>query len=152
MRIVVNRFVSDSTATISQLFINDKFICFGLEDAYHEKKVYGKTRIPKGLYQVGVHSFGKLHERYKSKFSSFHQGMLQIKDVPGFEGILIHCGNTDKDTEGCLLVGEGAISVSGNMSISGSVAAYSKLYPMVINAAIMGRLDILFQDLDLIKT
>jgi hypothetical protein len=75
--------------------------------------------------------------------------MLQILDVPGFEYILIHCGNTDKDTAGCLLVGEGAITTYGNMMITQSVAAYKRLYSDVIFAAMSGNLDISFIDADM---
>jgi len=64
-----------------------------------------------------------------------HQGMLQIMNVSGFTDILIHVGNTDKDTAGCLLVGTGANSRSGDMSLQSSVEAYNRLYPLVVDAA-----------------
>lgn len=77
-----------------------------------------------------------------------HRGMLHLQDVPNFEYILIHCGNTHADTSGCLLVGMAANTESGNMSISSSTVAYRKLYPMVVDAAANNRLEIEFFDND----
>lgn len=149
MRITANRFVSDSDTTISQVFVDGRFVCFGLEDEYRAQKVKGETRIPEGVYNIGIRDAGGFHSRYTRRFGHFHQGMLQIVNVPGFEYILIHCGNTDKDTAGCLLVGEGAITTPGNMMITQSVAAYKKLYADVIHAALNGNLDIGFIDADM---
>lgn len=75
--------------------------------------------------------------------------MLHIQDVPGFEYILIHCGNTQADTSGCLLVGAGAITDKSNMSISNSRAAYRVFYPLVVDAAANGLLTINFINNDL---
>lgn len=148
MQIIVNRITSDTDATISTVSVDDSFICFGLEDEHRNVKVKSETRIPAGTYNIGIRHEGGFHNRYKKRFSDSHKGMLHILNVPGFEYILIHCGNTDDDTGGCLLVGEGANTIKGNMSITGSVRAYKKLYPKVVNAAIMGRLHITFKDND----
>jgi hypothetical protein len=148
MQIIVNRFTSDADTTISTLSVDNRFICFGLEDGHRDIKVINETRIPAGTYAVNIRTVGGLHNRYKKRFSDNHKGMLHILDVPGFEYILIHCGNDNDDTGGCLLVGEGANTRKGNMSITSSVRAYKKLYPKVINAAIMGRLYITFKDND----
>ena len=151
MKIFVDRFTSDSDTTISRIFINGQFFCFGLEDEYRTKKVAGETRIPQGTYNVGVRVTGGFHGRYSKRFKDIHKGMLQILDVPGFEYILIHCGNTDDDTAGCLLVGEGAVTTPGKMMITNSTGAYRRLYPQLIDAAIMGRLTITIQDHDILK-
>lgn len=150
MKIIVDRFESDSDTTISRIFINGQFFCYGLEDEYRKSKVSGETRIPAGLYKVGVRSVGGMHNRYKKRFPDIHQGMLHIQDVPEFEYILIHCGNSEKDTAGCLLVGEKR-AAPGSMLLAQSVSAYRRLYVQVIDAAIMGRLNILFEDNDLLK-
>ncbi len=84
----------------------------------------------------------------ETKFADIHRGMLHVQDVPGFEHILIHVGNTDTDTAGCLLVGTGALARPGDMSIQSSVEAYRRLYPQVIGAAESNDLEIEFIDSD----
>lgn len=61
---------------------------------------------------------------------------------------MIHCGNTDEDTKGCLLVGSQAITVPRDMRVSASDAAYRKFYPMVVDAAENDDLSITFIDND----
>ena len=151
MKSIVDRFESDTDTTLSRISINEQFFCYGLEDEYRKNKINGETRIPAGLYKVGVRSVGGMHNRYKKRFPDIHQGMLHIQNVPGFEYILIHCGNSEKDTAGCLLVGEKR-AASGSMLLTQSVSAYRRLYIKVIDAAIMGRLDIQFEDNDSPKT
>ncbi|MEK8034174.1 DUF5675 family protein [Ideonella sp. DXS29W] len=148
MQILVDRFLSDSDTTISHVTVDGQFVCFGLEDEYRADKVAHETRIPAGEYHVGVRTAGKHHTQYKAQFPDIHRGMLHVQDVPGFEFILIHCGNTQADTSGCLLVGTGAVTDPGNMSISSSRIAYRKFYPMVIGAALEGSLSIRYVDND----
>lgn len=90
------------TCTIGQVFINDQFECYSLEDVIREVdgqppvkwKVKGKTAITRGRYEVLM--------TYSNRFGRV---MPQIMNVPGFDGIRIHAGNTDEDTEGCILLG-----------------------------------------------
>tara|TARA_B100000768_G_scaffold22593_1_gene20142 strand:- start:296 stop:733 length:438 start_codon:yes stop_codon:yes gene_type:complete len=131
MNILIDRYNSENDHTDGLLFIDCEFICYTLEDEYRTKKVYGETRIPDGVYRVSLRTVGGFHNRYSSKYP-FHKGMLQIEDVPGFEYILIHTGNTDDDTAGCLLVGSTADKDKG--FIGGSVKAYKELYPIVLSA------------------
>ena len=154
MKIIVNRFVSDQDTTLSTIslqgeMINGKhFECFGLEDEYREHKLIGETRIPAGVYNVRVRQHGGFHKRYSHRFASIHDGMLEIMDVPCFTDILIHCGNTDDNTDGCLLVGMGAITNDDDMRITSSVLAYKALYPQIIGAARRSNLTIQFIDGD----
>lgn len=148
MEIVVDRFVSDNDTTISKVSIDGKLECFWLEDEYRDIKVDGETRIPAGKYEIRLRTEGGFHNRYKNRFSSIHKGMLQIQNVPNFRYVLIHCGNTDEDTAGCLLVGTNANITEGEMSISSSRIAYSKFYPKVCDAAESGDLKVLFIDND----
>ena len=83
-----------------------KFLAYTLEDEYREQKEYGETRIPDGTYQLGLRTVGGYNQKYSKRFAGIHIGMLHVLDVPNFEYILIHCGNTDEHTAGCLLVGE----------------------------------------------
>jgi hypothetical protein len=148
MLITVNRIKSDDDTTVSTLSVDGRFVCFGLEDEFRVDKVVEETRIPAGRYRVGLRTVGGFDARYRTKFPDFHRGMLHILDVPGFEHILIHIGNTDEDTAGCLLVGTGAVTRPGDMSLQGSGDAYKLLYPMVVDAAQAGQLEIEVVDSD----
>lgn len=148
MKIRVDRFISDNDSTVSRISIDGVFECFGLEDEYQVDKVPKETRIPPGTYRVGLRKVGGFHGKYKRIFAEFHQGMLHIKKVPSFKYILIHCGNTDDDTAGCLLVGSSAHTEAGDMSVASSRAAYRRFYPKVIEAAKSGDLEITFEDND----
>ena len=135
MKLKVYRYSSQSRTTISAIHINGEFECFGLEDRYREVKVRGETRIPKGVYKIGLRTVGGHHIKYSNKFPSLHKGMLQVLNVPNFEYILIHIGNGEKDTQGCLLVGQEA---NNNKlykgQITSSTSAYAALYGKVIKA------------------
>lgn len=132
MKLKVLRFNSAADHTNGLFFIDDSFVCFTLEDEARTKKVFGETCIPDGIYDVELRNEGTFSNRYGNKFGrNYHKGMLHIKNVPGFEHILIHIGNTDEDTAGCLLLG---LTASGNNFIGDSTAAYKKVYPKVRDA------------------
>lgn len=110
MRIEVKRIAKRSTYTIGKMYIDGNYFCDTLEDVdrgINQKdsldtikkiKVAGATAIPTGAYKVIVNMSPK-----------FQRNLPRLIDVPGFEGILIHRGNTDKDTAGCILVGENKV-------------------------------------------
>lgn len=87
--------------TTGKLYIDSKYFCDTLEDTVRnlptEKKVAGETAIPAGAYKVIV-----------NRSPRFGRDLPRLIDVPYFDGILIHRGNTAKDTAGCILVGIGA--------------------------------------------
>lgn len=147
MKITVNRIYSNNEATLSTVSIDGRFICFGLEDEYREVKVKGETRIPAGVYDIGVRTVGGFHKRYSRKFSHFHKGMLQVMDVPGFEYILIHVGNYETNTDGCLLLGKNATTIN-TPTVPASTHAYSEFYPLVIEEALKGNVTIEYIDSD----
>lgn len=96
MELTLNRIFLGSSATIGELLINDKHLCDTIEDRVRPEgeKVYGKTAIPEGTYEVKLtHS------------PRFKKILPEILNVPNFSGIRIHTGNSSKDTEGCILVG-----------------------------------------------
>lgn len=148
MIITVDRIKSDSDATLSKVDVDGQFVCFGLEDEYREEKVAKETRIPAGRYRVGVRTEGGFHKKYSARFPDMHRGMLHVLDVPNFQFILIHIGNTDEDTAGCLLVGLHAAADDGELRVTSSKLAYMQLYPMVIGAAERGALEIVYVDSD----
>jgi hypothetical protein len=134
MLIEVLRVYSNDEATLGHLFINNKFQCFTLEDQYRAKKVYADTRIPAGLYDITYRTVGGMHTRYKDRFPHMHQGMLWVRNVPGFEYILIHMGNYESQTAGCLLVGMDAVLSGTHPYIAHSRMAYEKIYPIIASA------------------
>lgn len=135
MLITVDRFLSTDEATLSRISVDGVFCCYGLEDQPQAVKVPDETRIPAGDYKVGLRRVGSFHIKYSAdaRFKDFHKGMLHVLAVPGFENILIHVGNDDDDTSGCLLVGMEADLK--RMRVLRSADAYKKLYLKVIDAA-----------------
>ena len=138
MKLELYRFSSQNESTLGILYLvnnetNQKdFLCFTLEDEKRSVKVYGETRIPKGTYKIKYRKEGGYHNKYTKRFPSIHRGMLEIRDVPNFTHILLHCGNTDDDTDGCLLVGN---VVSQNITKDGflgqSTDCYKRIYPIL---------------------
>src|SRR3989304_4581521 len=109
MKLSLHRFSSGNESTLGLLHIDGKFECFIIEDEYREVKVKGETRIPSGTYKILLRKEGGFHEKYLTKYPASHKGMLWLQEVPGFQYILIHVGNTDLDSAGCLLVGDSAM-------------------------------------------
>lgn len=106
MELLLERKYLKSDYTIGRLSINGEYFCNTLEDKNRdlnqngtfdcgECKIYGNTCIPYGKYEVTVN--------YSPKFK---RELPLLKNVPFFEGIRIHRGNTHRDTLGCILVGE----------------------------------------------
>lgn len=135
MKLDVLRYSDNGDDSLGLLFVDGVFFCYTMEDEHRNEKKYGETRIPDGTYDIGYRKVGGFHMRYSKRFPKLHQGMLQIKDVPNFEFILIHIGNRDEDTAGCLLVGDGANNnqIDRGM-VSHSTDAYVRLYPVICEA------------------
>lgn len=100
--------------TIGSIYIDGKWECYSLEDKVRTgPKIPGKTAIPAGTYEIVIN--------YSSRFK---REMPQILNVPGFQGIRIHSGNTSEDTEGCILVGQ----MKGINNVILSKKAYDALF------------------------
>lgn len=107
MEILLQRVAKKDKYTIGKLYINDQYFCDTLEDTdrgltqsmteqqIKSKKVYGETAIPTGIYRIII-----------SYSNRFKKQMPLLLNVPGFSGIRIHTGNTEKDSLGCILVGK----------------------------------------------
>ena len=109
-----------------------RFMAYTLEDEHRTLKVSGETRIPAGRYKLGLRLIGSHHGRYRRKFPDIHKGMIEILRVPGFTDILLHIGNTDDDTAGCLLVGNTAeANITAQGRIGSSTSAYLRVYPVI---------------------
>lgn len=140
MKLEVIRFSSQDDSTNGLLFdVTDgdrKFLCYTLEDEHRNEKVAGETRIPAGEYRITLRRVGGYHQKYAVRFRDIHKGMLWVRDVPGFEYILIHCGNTDEDTAGCLLLGDTQENnqVKKDGFVGHSTRAYFRVYPHIADA------------------
>ena len=112
LTLVRNRFYD--THTIGQLYIDGEYFCFTLEDVVREQpgvpvekwKVKNETAIPYGTYKIEFVNSPK-----------FGENSMWVHDVPGFTGILIHSGNTDKDTSGCIIVGHKLTTLNDKVDI-----------------------------------
>ncbi|QOR57635.1 putative transpeptidase [uncultured phage cr130_1] len=107
MEILLQRVAKKDKYTIGKLYINNLYFCDTLEDTdrgltlsmteqlIKSNKVYGETAIPTGIYRIVI--------SYSNRFKKL---MPLLLNVPGFSGIRIHTGNTEKDSLGCILVGK----------------------------------------------
>jgi hypothetical protein len=124
-----------SASTLGMLFIDGHFACYTLEDAVCEEKIPGQTCIPEGIYGITLRSVGGQNHRYSQKFPKIHRGMLHLLDVPGFEYVHIHVGNTKKDTDGCILLGDGSNNNQvAEGFVSSSAKAYERIYSVIAYA------------------
>lgn len=126
MELRVNRFKLTEKSTLGRLFVNGAEECFTLEDVRRPDgvKVQDATCIPGGTYKVIIDASVR-----------FQRDMPHILDVPGFTGIRIHSGNTDADTDGCILLGD---AVENDDFISGSKDAFGKFFPKLQAAIAAG--------------
>ena len=142
MKLEVIRFSSEADSTSGLLFDvtnGRKFLAYTLEDEYRDsynKKVMAETRIPAGTYKVILRTVGRIHKNYTKRFADIHKGTLHVIDVPNFKYILIHCGNTDEHTAGCLLVGDTQTNnqIKKDGFIGSSTNAYKRIYPPIAEA------------------
>jgi len=148
MKYEVLRISSGKDSTSGMLFEVDNntrtFLAYTLEDEQRDVKVWGETRIPAGTYKLKLRKEGGFHTRYLAKYGdTFHKGMIWVQDVPGFEWILWHTGNTDEHTAGCLILGNTQTNnrIAKDGFIGSSVDAYKFVYPRVA-AAIDAGLDV----------
>lgn len=110
MKILVKRIAKRPTYTIGKMYLDGKYFCDTLEDTdrnisqstpldtIKKVKLPNNTAIPTGTYKVIVNISPK-----------FKRLLPRLLNVPGFDGVLIHRGNTDKDTSGCILIGENKV-------------------------------------------
>jgi hypothetical protein len=129
MKLLVQREIFSSISTIGTLYIDGVKECHTLEDRDRHleeggEKVYGETAIPRCKDKVVIITFS----------NRFKKPMPLLVDVPQFEGIRIHPGNTDQNTEGCILVGVGI----GQDTLYNSRQAYERLFNKLEAAEALG--------------
>lgn len=139
MNILLKRIAKKEKYTIGNLYIDGKFICNTLEDSdrnltdsmsqedINKIKVYGQTAIPTGTYKVDMNT---ISPKFKNRaWAKPYEGRIpRLLNVKGFEGILIHCGNSAQDSLGCILVGENKIKGK----VINSTATFSKLMSILL--------------------
>jgi len=113
MELNLTRVEFTDESTIGELSINGTFECYTLEDKVRPVKVKGMTAIPAGSYEIIIN----FSERFKKP-------LPLLLNVPNFDGVRIHPGNSAKDTEGCILVGK---SKSADF-VGSSRAAFETLF------------------------
>jgi len=151
MKLEVIRFNKGKDSTNGILFdiTNERrFLCYTLEDESRTEKVRGETCIPEGEYCLGFRTEGGFDAKYAHRFADMHMGMLEVCDVPNFKYILIHCGNTDEDTAGCLLLGDTQENnnIKENGFIGKSTHAYYRVYQEIAEALQKEEVTIVYRD------
>lgn len=135
MKLELKRIALHDTYTIGKLYIDGVYFCDTIEDKVRdlnkngvfdngEFKVKGETAIPYGTYEVVW--------AYSPRFKRYTPRLLNVKS---FDGVLIHAGNTAKDTEGCIILGQN--KVVGK--VINSKEFVNKLYPIIKNACQKGK-------------
>lgn len=128
MNLLIQRDTFTDTATLGKLYIDGVEFCNTLEDTMREKggatfpscKVQNETAIPVGVYTVVI------------DFSPhFKKELPHILDVPCYEGVRIHAGNSPQDSSGCILVGQ---TRRGNDEIGNSLNAFNALFAVLERA------------------
>ena len=133
MKIQVVRTQFGIDATNGLMYIDGKFECYTLEDQYQAVKVMHETCIPEGTYDIKFRKVGGFHQKYSARYKNAHYGMLELQNVPGFQYILIHSGNTDEHTSGCILTGntQQDLDLGKDGMIGQSRVAYQNMYKKV---------------------
>lgn len=138
MKLTLKRIALRPTYTIGKLYIDDVYFCDTIEDTVKdlnkngkfdngEKKIHSKTAIPYGTYEIKW--------TYSPRFKKYTP---QLMNVPSFEGIRIHAGNTSADTEGCLILGKNK-QVG---KVLNSRDTINKFYPIIKKACSNGKVTI----------
>lgn len=112
LKLLLTRNWKKSEYTIGRLSVRGEFFCNTLEDTVRDltktEKVYGKTAIPAGTYEVSMNIISPKYSK-KPTYKWCDGRMPCLLGVPNFKGILIHPGNTADDSLGCILVGENKV-------------------------------------------
>ena len=118
MKLELKRIAKKPTYTIGKLYVNGQYVCNTIEDAdrgltqdssleeIKKKKIYGKTAIPVGTYEVTLNVVSPKYSKSPFMLKNANGGRVpRLIDVPGWSGVLIHTGNTAEDSLGCIIVG-----------------------------------------------
>lgn len=145
MELKIERKYKGTEYTIGRMSVDGKYFCDTLEDAdrglddamteaeIRAKKVYGRTAIPTGEYEVTIDVVSPRFST-KASYKQIKGKLPRLLNVKGFDGVLIHIGNTAADSSGCILVGQ-------NMEkgrVTNSTQTFYRLYPLLQRARARG--------------
>ena len=123
--------------TIGKLYVDGKYFCDTIEDKVrdldNEEKVYGKTAIPYGTYRIAMDVVSPRFANHK-QYRHIGGKLPRLLDVPHFDGILIHIGNTADDSSGCILVGQNL----AKGKVLNSTITFNNLYTALLRAKAKG--------------
>ena len=139
LTLVRTQFGVDATNGI--LLIDNRFQSYTIEDQYQAVKVMHETCIPEGTYDIKFRKVGGFNDRYAKRYKNAHYGMLELQDVPNFKFILIHAGNDDDDSSGCVLTTSTQQDLDLDKDGFGgsSQLAYKKMYDKVAAVLLQGK-------------
>ncbi len=160
LKVLVLRKASEPDWTLSRFFFDLVQKGVGVEDEKRDVKKKGETCIPERIYNMGLHFPSKFSNYFyrddhgnlleasmrvtqenKDKFHTPHE-MIWVMDVPGFEFILWHWGNTDDDTDGCYIVGCMFGTIHDQKGVLQSKMKYKEIYPILWNAIKNGKVTV----------
>lgn len=141
MKILIERLWKKDTYTIGKLYVDNVFFSNTLEDKdrgltsnmslaeIKKIKVASTTAIPTGTYNVRMDIVSPKYSKKEWFVKNCHGAkMPRLENVPGYEGVLIHAGNTAADTDGCILVGKNDVKGMVTKSKDYFLQLYNKMY------------------------
>jgi len=157
MEVLVLRQPTKPDWTLSKFYFDNVLKGFGVEDEKRTIKVKGETCVPEGKYELDLRVSPKFSHLFyrddkgsiidaklrisndlKQQYHTPHE-MVWVKNVPGFEYVLWHFGNTDDDTEGCYIVGTAFGIINKQEGVTGSRSKYKEIYPLLWQAIKKGK-------------
>lgn len=143
MKLLLKRIAKKETYTIGRIYVDGKYECDCIEDKDRhltqdmplkkilEVKVAAKTAIPTGTYTIRMDVISPKYSLKPWYIKNCHGARLpRFENIPGWSGVLFHCGNTAADSAGCLIIGMNTVVGM----VTESKATFLKLYNKMYNA------------------
>lgn len=140
MKLLLKRIAKKDKYTIGHLYVDDNYFCDTIEDKdrgltdnmtvkeIKDKKVYAETAIPKGTYEITLNVVSPKFSKKPFYYNNANKGRVpRLLNVKGFDGVLIHTGNTQEDSFGCIIVGQNKIVGKVINSQTTFIKLYKKL-------------------------
>lgn len=129
--LIVLRYTDDGKTTLGLLYVDGRFFAYTLEDTHRDEKISGNTRIPEGRYPLSFNpNLTELTQRYRNRFPWFEYH-IEIQNIPNYDLVYIHIGNTHQDTRGCILLADGVNAASAEKMVTHSQKAYERFYQSI---------------------